>query len=65
MNTLFTARQLDRLRRLPPEHKVVTAREGSPIIEQPDGALWLVQPNGSLAPATPAEAVRSYLRADE
>ena len=33
MNTLFTARQLDRLRRLLPEHKVLTAREGSPIVE--------------------------------
>ncbi len=65
MNILFTARQLDRLRRLPPEHKVITARNGSPIVEQPDGRLWLVQPNGRLAPATPVEPVQPYLRTDE
>jgi hypothetical protein len=65
MNMLFTARQLDRLRNLPPDHKVVAARDGSPILERPDGRLWRVQPNGSLAPATPDERVRSYLRVDE
>jgi hypothetical protein len=55
MNILFTARQLDRLRNLPPDHKVVTARDGSPILERPDGRFWRVQPNGSLALATPVE----------
>jgi hypothetical protein len=65
MNMLFTARQLDRLRNPPPDHKVVTARDGSPILERPDGRRWRVQPNGSLAPATPVERVRSYLRVDE
>jgi hypothetical protein len=65
MNMLFTARQLDRLRNLPPDHKVVRARDGSPILERPDGRLWRVQPNGSLAPMTPVERVRSYLRVDE
>ena len=62
MNMLLTARQLDRLRELPPSHKVLTARDGSPILERPDGRLWRVQPNGSLAPAPPVERVRSYLR---
>ena len=52
MNMLLTARQLDCLRELPPDHKVVTTRDGSPILERPDGRLWRVQPNGSLAPAS-------------
>ena len=65
MNVLFTARQLDRLRELPPDHKLVVGRDGSPILERPDGRLLRVQPNGSLAPAPPVEWVRSYLRAGE
>ena len=55
MNMLLTARQLDRLRELPQGHNVVTTRDGCPILEQPDGRLWRVQPNGSLAPAPPVE----------
>ena len=65
MNMLLTARQLDRLRELPPSHKVLTVRDGSPILERPDGRLWRVQPNGSLAPAPPVEGVRSHLRVGE
>jgi hypothetical protein len=52
VNMLLTARQLDRLRELPPDHKVLTARDGSPILQRPDGRLWRVQPNGSLAQAS-------------
>ena len=62
MNMLLTARQLERLRELPPGHKLITARDGSPILAREDGQLWRVQPNGSLAPAPPVERVRSYLR---
>jgi hypothetical protein len=65
MNMLLTARQLDRLRELPPDHKLITARDGSPILERPDGWLWRVQPNGNLAPAMPVERVRSYARVGE
>ena len=65
MNMLLTARQLDRLRELPPGHKVVTARDSAPLLERPDGRLWLVQPNGNLAPAPAVERVRSYLRVGE
>jgi hypothetical protein len=65
MNMLLTARQLDRLRELPPGHKVITAHDGSLILERPDGQLWRVQPNGSLAPAPPVERVSSYLRVGE
>jgi len=59
MNVLLTARQLDRLRLLPPDHKVLTDRDGSPIIELPDGRVCRVQPNGRLAPTAPAVRVRS------
>lgn len=62
MNMLLTARQLDRLRELPPDHKVVTTRDGSPMLERPDGRLCRVQPNGTLASAPPVERVRSDLR---
>jgi hypothetical protein len=65
MNMLLTARQLEHLRELPPGHKVLTARDGTPILERPDGRLWRVQPNGSLAPAPPVERERSYLRVGE
>ena len=55
MKMLLTARQLDRLRELPPNHIVLTARDGSPILERPDGRLWRLQPNGNLVPATAVE----------
>jgi len=63
MNMLLTGRQLERLRELPPDHEVLTARDGAPILERPDGRLWRVQPNGSLAPAPSVERVRPHLRA--
>ena len=65
MNLLLTARQLERLRELPPDHKLLTAGDGAPILERTDGRLWRVQPNGNLAPAPPVERVRSYLRVAE
>jgi hypothetical protein len=65
MDVLLTARQLDRLRELPPDHRLVTVRDGSPILERPDGRLWLVQPNGNLAPAPAVERVRSSRRVGE
>ena len=65
MNILLTARQLERLRELPPDQKLLVARDGAPMLERPDGRLWRVQPNGSLAPAPPVEGVRSHLRVGE
>lgn len=65
MSLLFTARQLERLRELAPDHKVLTARDGSPILERPDGRLWRVQPNGRLVLAPRVEPVRSYLDVGE
>jgi hypothetical protein len=61
MNMLLTARQLDRLRELPPDHNILTTRDGSPILERPDGRLFRVQPNGNLVPVTAVERVQSYL----
>jgi hypothetical protein len=52
MNMLLTARQLDRLRELPPDQKLIPTRDGSPFFERPDGQHWRVQPNGSLVPAS-------------
>jgi hypothetical protein len=43
MNVLLTARQLDRLRELPPDHEVLTMRDGAPIPERPDGRLWRIR----------------------
>ena len=37
MNLLLTARQLERLRELPPDHKLLTAGDGAPILERTDG----------------------------
>ena len=65
MNMLLTARQLERLRELPPDQKLLIARDRAPMLERPDGRLWRVQPNGSLAPAPPVERVRSYLGVGE
>jgi hypothetical protein len=65
MNMLLTARQLDRLRELSSDHKLLTVRDGCPILERPDGQHWRVQPNGSLALTPPVERVRSYLRVRE
>jgi hypothetical protein len=65
MNMLLTGRQLERLRELPPDHKVLMALDGSPILERSDGQRWRVQPNGTLVPAPPVERVRTYLRVGE
>jgi len=65
MNMLLTARQLERMRELPPDHTLITARDGCPILERADGRRWRVQPNGKLVPAPMVERVRSYLRVGE
>jgi len=65
MNMLLTGRQLERLRELPPDQKLLMARDGAPMLEQSDGRLCRVQPNGNLAPAMPVETVRSHLRVGE
>ena len=65
MNMLLTGRQLERLRELPPDQKLLMARDGAPMLERSDGRLCRVQPNGNLALAMPVETVRSHLRVGE
>ena len=58
---LLTKRQLRRLETLPDNYRVVTARDGTPIVESPSGQTLRLQPNGRLAGTTLIESVQSYL----
>jgi hypothetical protein len=58
---LLTKRQLERLRALPADHRVVGERDGSPVLERSDGRLVLVQPNGELAATVLTSRVESHL----
>jgi hypothetical protein len=58
---LLTARQLRRLEKLPDDYKVVSASDGIPIVESPNGQTLRLQPNGRLAASTLIESVQSYL----
>jgi hypothetical protein len=58
---LLTQRQLRRLETLPDDYKVVSARDGMPIVESPRGQTLRLQPTGRLAATTFLERVESYL----
>jgi hypothetical protein len=58
---LLTARQLRRLETPPDSYRVVSARDGSPIVESPTGQTLRLQPNGSLAATTLIERVQAQL----
>jgi hypothetical protein len=58
---LLTARQLRRLETLPDSHRVVSARDGTPIVESPTGQTLRLRPNGSLAATTLIERVQAQL----
>jgi hypothetical protein len=62
---LLTGRQLRRLEKLPDDYKVVSARDGIPIVESPNGQTLRLQPNGRLAASTLIESVQSYLRVQQ
>ena len=62
---LLTARQLRRLETLPDSYRVVTARDGTPIVESPTGRTLRLQPNGSLAATTLVERVEGHLHVRE
>lgn len=62
---LLTARQLRRLETLPDNYRVVSARDGTPIIESPTGRTLRLQPNGSLAATTLIERVQAHLHVRE
>ncbi len=57
---LLTHKQMLRLQRLAPSHRVVGAKNGSPIVQRRDGQLLLLQPNGRML----IERVQSYLHVD-
>jgi hypothetical protein len=58
---LLTRRQLRRLETLPDNYRVVTSRDGTPIVESPTGQTLRLQPNGRLAATSLIESVQSYL----
>jgi hypothetical protein len=58
---LLTQRQLRRLETLPDDYRVVTTRDGTPIVESPTGQTLRLQPNGRLAATSLVESVQSYL----
>jgi hypothetical protein len=58
---LLTQRQIRCIERLPDGHKVVSVRDGVPIVRQQGGQLSRMQPNGRLVVTPRVEAVQSYL----
>jgi hypothetical protein len=58
---LLTRRQLRRLETLPDNYKVVSASDGTPIVESPTGQTLRPQTNGRLAATTLIESVQSYM----
>jgi hypothetical protein len=58
----MTPSQIARLGTLSGDHRVVGEREGSSVVEHPDGRLLCVQPNGRVAATTLVSRVQSYLR---
>jgi hypothetical protein len=58
---LLSQRQLRRLETLPDDYKVVSSKEGSPIVESPTGQILRLQPNGRLAATNLVNRVQSYL----
>lgn len=62
---LLTQRQLRRLETLPDDYKVVSAWDGTPIVESPTGQTLRLQPNGRLAASTLIESVQSHLHVQQ
>ena len=58
---LLTQRQIRFMEKLPEGHKVVSIRDGAPIVRRPDGRLLRMQPSGRLADTIRVERVRSYM----
>ena len=60
-SSLLTKPQLRRLETLPDDYTVVSARDGTPILESPTGQALRLQRNGRLAATTLIQSVQSYL----
>ena len=58
---LLTQRQIRCIEQLPDGHKVVSVRDGVPIVRQPGGRLSRMQANGRLVVTSRVERVQSYL----
>lgn len=58
---VVTQRQLACPAKLPEDHRVVAASEGSPTAERPDGQLLRVQPNGQLVATNLVQRAQFYL----
>lgn len=60
----LTPSQIARPATLSGEHRVVGEREGSPVLERPDGRLALVAPDGGLAATTLVAGAQSHLQVE-
>ena len=58
---LLTRRQLRRLETLPDDYKVVSASDGTPIVESPTGQTLRIQPNGRLAATGLLDTLHSHV----
>ena len=57
----LTQRQLRRLETLPDDYKVVSASDGTPIVESPTGQTLRIQPNGRLAATGLLDTLHSHV----
>src|SRR5271165_798448 len=58
---LLTQRQIRCIQTLPEGHSVITVRDRTAIVRQPDGRLARIRPSGRLVVTIPVQKVRSYL----
>ncbi len=64
MSQQLTKRQIQRLRKLPPDYRIVSAQKRFPMVRRPDGQRLMVRPSGRLAVSPLVDRVQSYLRVD-
>ncbi|MGA2453536.1 MAG: hypothetical protein ABSG93_08450 [Solirubrobacteraceae bacterium] len=60
----LTPGEIARLTTLCGEHRVIGARDGSPVAERPDGRPACAAPDGRLAATTLVSRVQSYLHVE-
>jgi len=61
MSQQLTQRQIQRLGKLPPNYRIVSAKQRFPVVRSPDGQRMSVQPNGRLVAFPHIRQVQSYL----
>lgn len=62
---ILTARQMDRLKKLPSTHKVVDVHDGEPVVRAPNGLKHKLRRDGRLAAVETIQAVQSQLHASD